>query len=280
MPVGQQAVAEGQAAAVQEAERVESAHTPLPGDGEPAKPAAAAAANASVSNIAWAIVALAFFSDALAMGGRCFFAVVLPLWEVEFGWSRSYVSGAMSFVHVFQGLATPFAGHLVDVLGPRGGLTAGLLYLAAVLALTATVEQSWQLFLIFGTGLGISFGLLNLNVYSAMIMQIVPPSRAGTAVGIATSGSTFGQFALVPLFQHLAEIYGWRTGYVLAGVATACIAPLAWILLTISRQWTEATATAVSKSSSEGAAADGVDTDTFKAKIARLLTNKLYWALT
>ena len=50
--------------------------------------------------------------------------------------------------------ATPFAGHLVDVLGPRGGLTAGLLYLATVLALTATVEHSWQLFTIFGAGLG------------------------------------------------------------------------------------------------------------------------------
>ena len=100
MPVGQQAVADGQATLAEEAGRVESAHAALPGDGDLAKPAFAA----SVSNIAWAIVALAFFSDALAMGGRSFFAVVLPLWEVEFGWSRSYVSSAMSFVHVFQGL--------------------------------------------------------------------------------------------------------------------------------------------------------------------------------
>ena len=47
---------------------------------------------------------MAFFSDALAMGGRSFFAVVLPLWEAEFGWSRSHVSSAMSLVHIFQGL--------------------------------------------------------------------------------------------------------------------------------------------------------------------------------
>lgn len=57
-----------------------------------------------VSCLAWAVVAMAFFSDALAMGGRSFFAVVLPLWEVEFGWSRSHVSSAMSLAHVFQGV--------------------------------------------------------------------------------------------------------------------------------------------------------------------------------
>lgn len=58
----------------------------------------------AMSWLAWAIVGMAFFSDALAMGGRSFFAVVLPLWEVEFGWSRSHVSSAMSLVHIFQGL--------------------------------------------------------------------------------------------------------------------------------------------------------------------------------
>jgi hypothetical protein len=59
----------------------------------------------SVSWLAWAIVAMAFFSDALAMGGRSFFAVVLPLWETEFGWSRSHVSSAMSLVHILQGVS-------------------------------------------------------------------------------------------------------------------------------------------------------------------------------
>jgi predicted MFS family arabinose efflux permease len=171
---------------------------------------------------------------------------------------------------------------LVDVLGPRGGLTAGILYLATVLALTATVHHSWQLFLIFGVGLGIGFGLLNLNVYSAMIMQIVPESRAGTAVGIATSGSTFGQFALVPLFQHLADTYGWRTGYVIAAVATAAIAPLAWTLLTISARPTQdgGSGTAEKAKGDDGPEAGSSATDSLWVKMKRLLTNTLYWALT
>lgn len=140
--------------------------------------------------LAWSIVALAFTTDGLCLGARSFFAVVLEHWEVEFGWSRSYVSGAMSLVHVCNGLATPFAGHVVDVLGARGGLTAGILYLATFLALTAAVQHAWQLWVIFGVGLGTGFGLLNLNVYSAIVIRIFPHGKTGLALGITTSGST------------------------------------------------------------------------------------------
>jgi predicted MFS family arabinose efflux permease len=154
-----------------------------------------------------------------------------------------------------------------------------------MLGLTATLHHSWHLFVIFGVGLGVGFGLLNLNVYSAMIMQIVPASRAGTAVGIATSGSTFGQFALVPLFQHVAATHGWRTGYIIAAVATAMVAPLAWTLLTISarpgRRGRSGTAEAgPADEGASGAVPAQADDDTLRQKLVRLVTNRLYWALT
>lgn len=177
----------------------------------------------------------------------------------------------------------------MDVLGPRGGLTAGTLYLATMLGLTANLRHSWHLFAIFGVGLGIGFGLLNLNVYSSMIMRIVPKARAGTAVGIATSGSTFGQFALVPLFQHVAATQGWRTGYVVAAVATALIAPVAWTLLTLSARAEQhniagpgADAAEAREIEGENSGAAPVQTDnaTLRQKLVRLGTNRLYWALT
>jgi len=246
----------------------------------PAISAAASAARPQGAGwLAWAIVALAFFSDGLCLGSRSFFAVVLEMWEAEFGWSRSYVSGAMSVVHVFNGLATPFAGHVIDVLGPRGGLTFGLAYLAGMLALTATVHHTWQLWVLFGVGLGTGFGLLNLNVYSAMIIQIVPPSRSGTAVGIATSGSTFGQFALVPLFRHIADVHGWRTGYLLAAATTALLIPLAWLLLTLSKSRIETSPNATAVAST-AVASPGAEVDSLRRKLTRLATSKLYWALT
>ena len=172
----------------------------------------------------------------------------------------------------------------MDVLGPRGGLTAGMLYLATMLGLTATLRHSWHLFAIFGVGLGIGFGLLNLNVYSAMIMQIVPNTRAGAAVGMATSGSTFGQFVLVPLFQHIAATRGWRTGYAIAAVATALVAPVAWTLLSISGRPAQhgsgpRDARGLDGSGS-GAAPAQTHSDSLKQKLVRLGTNRLYWALT
>lgn len=45
--------------------------------------------------LAWSIVGLAFTADALCLGSRSFFAVVLELWEAEFGWSRCAAKGAL-----------------------------------------------------------------------------------------------------------------------------------------------------------------------------------------
>ena len=78
---------------------------------EHSRPAAEVGGTEVETWLAWSIVALAFTTDGLCLGARSFFAVVLQHWEAEFGWSRSYVSGAMSLVHVCNGLATPFAGH-------------------------------------------------------------------------------------------------------------------------------------------------------------------------
>ena len=130
-------------------------------------------------------MALAFFSDGLCLGSRSFFAVVLEMWEAEFGWSRSYVSGAMSVVHVFNGLATPFAGHVIDVLGPRGGLTFGLAYLAGMLALTATVDHTWQLWVLFGVGLGTGHGGSHLQSAPRVDWAGGGSGRVGPGVPVA-----------------------------------------------------------------------------------------------
>lgn len=67
---------------------------------------------------------------------------------------------------------------------------------------------------------GFAFGLLNLNVFSVAVMKHMPPNLQGLAVGFTTSGSTFGQFALVPLFTLASSTYGWRYAYVILSLFT------------------------------------------------------------
>jgi MFS family permease len=251
-----------------------AAEAPPPPDALLVPAPAPARAPRGASCVPWAIVGLAFAADALCLGSRSFFAVVLELWEKEFGWSRAYVSSAMSLVHVCNGASTPLAGHIVDVLGARGGLTAGILYLSLFLGLTAAIQHSWQLWLVFGVGLGTGFGLLNLNVFSAIVLRALPKGRTGLALGIATSGSTFGQFALVPLFELISDKLSWRYGYGIAAIATATLAPISFVLLTMQHR-REAAAATVEEEEEEV-----VVVASLWAKLRRLACSRLYWGLT
>ena len=179
----------------------------------------------------WTIVLVAFLTDALALGGRALFAVVLLYWEKEFGWTRSYVSGSISLLHVSIALSTPISGHVVDVFGPRRGLVLGICFFSASLYVTGVISYAWQLYVFYGLLGGLSLGLLNLNVFSVAVMQALPEKHHGRAVGITTSGSTFGQLLLVPCFALLCSAIGWRNSYFVVASLTLVMAPIAWVVL-------------------------------------------------
>ena len=179
----------------------------------------------------WTIVLVAFLTDALALGGRALFAVVLLYWEKEFGWTRSYVSGSISLLHVSIALSTPISGHVVDIFGARLGLVFGVSLFAISLFLTGMIAYAWQLYLFYGFVGGFSLGLLNLNVFSVAVMQALPEKHHGRAVGITTSGSTFGQLLIVPCFALLCNSIGWRNSYFTVATITILMAPVIWFVL-------------------------------------------------
>jgi len=179
----------------------------------------------------WLIVFVAFLADALSLGGRALFVVVILFWEDEFGWSRSDLSSLMALVHVCNGITTPISGLLIDKYEPSVVIGSSLAFLASCFALTAVVASKWQAWLVYGVLCGSAYGLLNLNVFSVAVMDAMPPQKHGLAVGIVTSGSTFGQFALVPLFTHIARTLGWRTGYLVLAACTALLVVPALYLL-------------------------------------------------
>lgn len=157
--------------------------------------------------------------------------VVIIYWEEDFGWSVSSLSQLMAVVHICNGLSTPLSGLLIDKYPSHLCIAGGLAFLATSLCLTAVMTATWQVWIVYGVLCGTSYGLLNLNVFSVAVMRHLPPKKHGLAVGIATSGSTFGQFAIVPVFTLVTRTYGWRTGYLaLATFAFVLILP-AFLLL-------------------------------------------------
>ena len=86
---------------------------------------------------------------------------------------------------------------------PYAILGGGLCFLSLCFACTAVLTAPWQVWLVYGVMSGSAYGFINLNVFSVVVIRSVPKSRSSFAVGIATAGSTFGHFALVPLFRFM-----------------------------------------------------------------------------
>ena len=52
--------------------------------------------------------------DALSLGARSLFLVMILQWETDLNWNRENLGGLIAVVHIFNGLFTPIAGHLID----------------------------------------------------------------------------------------------------------------------------------------------------------------------
>jgi len=169
----------------------------------------------------WLVVAVGFLALALAFSIRAALGLMMPTWEQELGWSRSTVSGAMSLALIVMAVLAPFAGRLVDRQGPRATLLLGLVTLAVGCFSIAAADSSVFLFFAFGVLSAIGFGLVATHVISTAVGQRAQQNK-GLAVGIATSGSTGGQFLIVPLIAVLLTAASWRWAFIWLGVA--CLA--------------------------------------------------------
>lgn len=141
------------------------------------------------------------------------FMVVIILFEKDLKWSISNLSLVMAIVHICNGLSTPLSGYLVDKFPHDVVIGFGIVYLGLCYLFISFMTETWHVFFIYGVLCGLAFGILNLNVFSVAVMKHMPTHRRGIAIGIAASGSTFGQFALVPLFTLASNVYGWRMAF-------------------------------------------------------------------
>lgn len=178
----------------------------------------------------WAIVLVGFLALSLAFSGRAMLSLAMPEWIAEFGWSRSFISNVMAATLVIMAALAPVVGFGVDRGGPRLILTGGLLLVAASAALLSAMQDALAFILGFA-GLGaIGFGLVATHAVSSAVARSFD-GRQGLAIGLATSGSTAGQFVFVPILGLLLASGGWRLGYEALAGGCLLLALLSWVLL-------------------------------------------------
>jgi len=187
------------------------------------------------------VVAAAFLTQALIIGGMFSYGVFLPVLEAEFGWSRTLLSASSSLTFLTMGFLAFFGGRINDRYGPRWllsvtGVVTGIGYVCM-----STMNAPWQLLVFYGlfTGIGLStHDVVTLSTVAGWYQK-----RRGVMTGIVKTGSAAGQVIMPVLVTLLISLFGWRSTLLVMGIFIG-------ISLLLVSQWMRRSADFTSSSSS------------------------------
>jgi MFS family permease len=146
----------------------------------------------------------------------------MPL-EMEFGWTRSLTSSALSINLVVYGVTAPFAATLMERFSPKRVAVAALALVALGTGLTVWMTEPWQLMLYWGVFIGLGTGCLAL-VFASMVANRWFTQKRGLVTGIFSAAYATGQLIFLPALTSVVMTDGWRTAtLVVAAFATAVI---------------------------------------------------------
>ena len=144
--------------------------------------------------------------------------------ELQFGWSRTQLTGAFSMAQLEGSIIGPLMGYLIDKLGPRKMVLIGLV----ITGLGFLLFSRTQSILVFYA----SYGMIMLGTaagtwlpYMTVVNRWFVRKRA-MAMAIAAEGSPLGGLALVPLLAWAVTpgSYGWGATAQWIGVVFLCLA--------------------------------------------------------
>lgn len=179
----------------------------------------------------WIVVAACFVVIAVVSPLMASFSIFYVAVLEEFSWGRGSTAIALSIHLVLLGLASPFAGGLIDKYGPRRVMPIGAIITACALLWLSRSTAKWDFYVAFGVVAAAGSSLLHIVPMTTVISNWFIRNR-GTAIGIVTAGSGAGQLVLMPLLQYLISTMGWRRAYLVLGIVTLIIPPtLIWLFV-------------------------------------------------
>jgi len=126
----------------------------------------------------------------------------------DFGWTRSELKLRDLITLVLAGWMAPFLGALIDKVGPRKLILAGIALLAALYAAYAHIHSLAHLYWIH-VGFAAVLVAAGLNVAVIFVSQWFATHR-GTAIGIALVGTSLGGMVFPKLGVQLMQSMDWR----------------------------------------------------------------------
>jgi predicted MFS family arabinose efflux permease len=158
---------------------------------------------------AWGVTLAAAAILMVTMGARQSLGLFIAPLKGSTGLGIATISFALAIGQLMWGVIQPVAGAVADRYGPGRILIAGLLVLAAGLALTPFMRSGFGLVVSLGILMAIGSGAGSFSVLIGAASQHLATDKHGKAAGIINAGGSLGQFVFAPVVQALIQMVGW-----------------------------------------------------------------------
>ena len=172
---------------------------------------------------------------AAGLAGYCTFInlyspqAILPLLSDEFRVGPAEISAIMTAGTLAVALIAPFSGTVADVLGRKRVIVAAMFALAVPTILSA-FSTNLHALVVWRFVQGMCMPPI-FAVTIAYIGEELSPHEATAVTGVYTSGASLGGFSGRFITGILADLIGWRDGFVcLAAMTLVGAAIVAWLL--------------------------------------------------
>jgi MFS family permease len=186
------------------------AETPPPGASRPQAPD-----ETSPRYAGWRVV-LSCFVMAVFCWGFGFYGQAVFLAELRrlHDWPVSLIATASTVYYLFGAVLIVLVGDLIDRLGPRRFVLAGIGCFATSTALLGAVAAPWQLYAVY---LVMSFGWAAMSVGAiSTIISLWFDVRRGMAISLALNGASVGGMIFAPALLALIAATGFAAAMLIA----------------------------------------------------------------
>jgi len=175
------------------------------------------------------VLAVCFFLNMI--DGMDVLAIAFAAPAISAEWSISPQSLGVVFSAALLGMTTGaiFISPYSDVIGRRNIILLSLVLMSLGMIATATASSVTQLVILrFMAGLGIGSMLASLT---SMVSEYAPDRLRNLFILVLHAGYPIGAIITGFVAAEVLPAYGWRTLFVIAGVASVAGIPLVYVLL-------------------------------------------------
>jgi MFS family permease len=181
-------------------------------------------------NYAFIVAGVTFAALLAAAGLRSAPSVLMLPLGVNFGWSRATVSTAAAIGICLYGLVGPFAAALMQTVGIRRTMMAGLALMASATFASLWMREPWQYVATWGVISGIGSGAV-ASVMGAAVVNRWFATRQGLVMGALTASTATGALVFLPFMAWLSREGAWQPVVWFVCLACAALIPVVAILM-------------------------------------------------